>query len=374
MKNISNKSKAYIVIVLVLFTLLATAVINRKHAVIISVEPEDSRLYLDQKPISAGQLLLKQGEYAIKVERDRYNPFEQKINIPKDKNLNISLIPSQKITYTTKPFNTYQNVETKVGLLAVDRETNDLINYSTNPPRTIYSGKVKIWNYNHPWIAIIDEESASTANIINIDLSQKFKLISPSGRNIEHISVDSLGENIIFLTNANVVTRMSDLYHYSRSKNSYIKHISTNATKVQLMDNDLALLIAEADFNYATVCSILNLTDQQVVAEWKANKCLISEDRSRALIEAEEVHIFTTLTKADFNTSIDGRIVWSENNPMVVQNTQRGVMLYNFSNQSSPQSSLLPIQTFQKVIGATNQHITLLLPTGEITSYLINQP
>lgn len=343
---------------------------NKGYTIEIVASPEDAEIRVDNKP-APSPLVLKRGSHTLVAEKAGFKSEERIFTVPEDLVLSIILEPEPEYTHNTKPFMTHSLAETKRGLVGVDKETGSLVLYGDGGEQIIYQGSVRSWSYNHPWIAILDSNRRTKYVIMNIDSGDTLEVASPTDENVEWASVDASGEVSYVLTSIDPAKRTTDLYVRGRKSQKSTFLTRSNATQVESLQGGVVLLIAGADGEFASRCSIFNPNDRSATTSWQANKCLINDARNLVLIESPEVKIYETLTNKEFDTKTVGGIAWSGDHPLVVRRTAVGVIVDIYNGTSLTKSSTLPIDNYRKVIGATESHITLQTVDGQIKSYAL---
>lgn len=344
---------------------------NRSFPIEVVTAPEQINLFINNSPSTYPGLSLKRGTYQVKAEKPGFRAQEFEFSVPNELTLAITLTPEPELSYNTRPFLTHSLTPTSLGLLGVDKTTGNLINYSGAQPVIIYSGSVKSWSYNYPWIALIDNAKSKIFVLVNLLSKESLDISSPVNSDVVWASVSSDGTTAYILTSLDAIKRETVAYIYQINSKTYSKLGSGGYTQVEPLVNNTLLLTSEADGEYLTKCQLIESSQYIKIKEWSANRCPINETRSAILIEAPEIIIFDILSRSEFNTKSQGGVAWSGNRPLVVKRTNSGVVVDIYDGTSLSKSQTLPLNNYLRVIGANASHVTLQNIDGQIISYAL---
>ncbi|MFZ2199741.1 MAG: hypothetical protein WAV40_03055 [Microgenomates group bacterium] len=357
---------------ILLFFASASIYLNWQYGLKISIDPPDSHVYIDSDEFFTKTPMLKRGDYELSFKKNGYVDKKISINIPKQKKINITLDEKPELNFDTQGFLSVNMKETKIGLVGIDKITGNLMEYSDGAsPRIIYQGKVRRWSNNYPWIVVLDEKTKTMATVLNVVDNTKKNIISPSGKNIEAATIGGDGHFVYLLTNSSPLTRKSDLIKIDLVTKINAVILQTDATTLDVLQNNQLLLVAEADGELASVCRIINLSDSQQTMSWKANYCVVNDNKDSILVAGQTAIIYNAITEEPYDTEAVGDVAWSSNLPIIVRRTKDGVIVNIYENGVIKKNITLPIINYQKLIGATDTHLTLRLLDGQISSYLL---
>lgn len=267
--------------------------------------PEGCKIFINDSFYSESpyKLRLKKDSYQIKITNENYENYVETINLTNDKNMNINLKPKQDSDIIETPINhalTLTIGETQNNyLLSIDRNTSQLIKIDDKSTTIVHSELVSTFDRSNHIVALIEKNKPDSIVFINMETNEKQRITPKKTITISALSMSPSSNDVFVLGNIDTINRTSGLYNIKSNDEDFVKITNTKATSIKALSEQFIVEFAYADYNNASITSLLDTFSNKVVFSEPGNSFSVSPDsRIVAVFNSEKITMFSYKTQS----------------------------------------------------------------------------